>query len=286
MTQEQSSKRSIEFLDTLSVPQLRQLLRAEFEADGADVELIRNITTVLASKEDVNQQDIDIDAAYKTFVDDYSQTEPLFGEVLDELDEKTAHAGSKKPRRFRFVKIAAAVLAVILVFGALAATASGVNIWTVFTKWTEEIFGYTSPESDEELKGKEQRDEYYLLQQALEQNNVFQQVVPNYLPSDYCFEDLSLQDTYEGTSISGLFTNGNSFISFAYIISDTTPNLYYTKDEDAPEVYVINGIEHYITINEGKYRATWLNGNVLCRLSGVEPKEEIIKVIDSIYLEE
>ena len=286
MTQEQSSKRSLEFLDTLSVKQLRQLLKAEFEADGADVELIRNITTVLASKEETGLQDIDVDSAYKAFVADYSQTEPLFDEVFDEMDGAAAKKVEAKPRRFRFVKIAAAVLAAALVFGALAASASGVNVWTVFTKWTGEIFGYSGAVVDDDPREKADKDEFFEFREALTNHSVSQKVIPNYLPYGYTYWDCDVQNSYEGVLISGLFKNGDDYITLEYLVADITPNMYYPKDEGDPLLYVSHGIEHYITANEGDYRATWINDNVLCILAGVKTEEELLHIIDSIYLEE
>ena len=49
------------------------------------------------------------------------------------------------------------------------------------------------------------------------------------------------------------------------------------------EIYIKNGIEHYITTNVGEYRAVWSNSGLICEIHCVPTREELIRMIDSIY---
>lgn len=59
----------------------------------------------------------------------------------------------------------------------------------------------------------------------------------------------------------------------------------YEKDADDPEEYSKNGVTHYIMTNFGDYFAVWLSGNMECSIyiAGGSTKDELIKIIDSIY---
>ena len=85
----------------------------------------------------------------------------------------------------------------------------------------------------------------------------------------------------------GNITNGSSEIILQYKVypsgADVGDSSVYQKDSQPPEEYVVGGIKHYITSNEGFWRCTWTSGNVECSISGVDSREETIKIIDSIY---
>ena len=89
MEQNRSFNTSIEYLNKLSVQELRQLLLSELNSEETNVELIRNATSVLAEKDPSIAQKIDVESSYKEFVDNYSQTPPLYDEVLSQMDAST-----------------------------------------------------------------------------------------------------------------------------------------------------------------------------------------------------
>ena len=66
---EQSSNKSRAFLSKLDDQQLRQILLAEVESDDTDVDLIRNITAVLESRDHAGTE-IDTQKAYQFFVEE------------------------------------------------------------------------------------------------------------------------------------------------------------------------------------------------------------------------
>jgi hypothetical protein len=48
-------------------------------------------------------------------------------------------------------------------------------------------------------------------------------------------------------------------------------------------VYEKEEITHYIMTNLSQYTAAWLNGDLECSIFGDISKEDIIRMIDSIY---
>lgn len=57
----------------------------------------------------------------------------------------------------------------------------------------------------------------------------------------------------------------------------------YEKDFDDPEIYKANGIDHYIMTNMGEFLTVWQVGSLEVSISGVPTREELVKMIDSIY---
>ena len=92
---------------------------------------------------------------------------------------------------------------------------------------------------------------------------------------------------YESTDdincFSAVYSNGTNRI----ICSVHTFNLndvfsYFQKDKDDPEIYKFEGTEYYIMTNMGKYFVVWFSGCSKGSISGVESKNELIKIIRSI----
>ena len=286
MTQEQSSKRSIEFLDTLSVPQLRQLLRAEFESDGADVELIRNITTVLASKEDVNQQDIDVDAAYKTFVDDYSQTEPLFGEVFDEMDDSEAQKTTEPSRKNTTARIAICIAAVIalLVGATLTAGAFGFNLWGWLTRWTDNDFRFVPAKT---ASTETVSNDYTDIPSALAALGITEPLYPTWIPEGYEVYETVINTSPPIKVIATYLCTGNSTGLVIHITE--TKNIDYEsiyEKDHMPLMQYNNGNNlHYIFKNYENYTAVWHTSDYEVTITGNISLDEMMKIIDSIYEE-
>ena len=57
----------------------------------------------------------------------------------------------------------------------------------------------------------------------------------------------------------------------------------YEKDLDDPEIYVVGGIQHYITTNMGKYEIVWKTGEIECGIHGIAELDDVYRMIDSMY---
>jgi len=275
-------------LSELSDEQLHQLLHEEMEADEPDTALVRRVAAVLTSREEANGHEVDENAAWETIRQYQEDGPPLFPEVKEELDGASAGVAARKhvrhTRLFR-VAVAAAIILALLLGATAVADAAGLSLWGMLTHWTADTFGLAERNLDISSDHLEHPDFYYHLRRALQQEGAEQDLVPTLVPDGYSVSQTNTEQTYEGAFVFCALSNGDNEIIFNYIISNLEqPNQYYPIDEIEPEVYTVNGIDHYIMTNEGEYVVSWTNGNVRCDITGVPNHEELIKIIDSIYV--
>lgn len=274
-------------LEEWSDEQLRQLLLAQMEAEEVDVELVRSITAILASRGEEKGHEIDAHSAYETFQQEYAGTPALFPEASASVE--TTVKGNSVPRHHRlqrFIKavIVAAVIMALFLGTTVIANASGMDLWGIITRWTKDVFGIKGESSYSSPYHHEGSDVYYHLRTALAEHGVHQPVVPNYLPEGYSFQEISLDSTFEGTFIRCVMSNGNNKIILRYVISNTEqPIIYYAKDDVVPEVYSAHDTEYFIMTNEQKYVVSWTSENIVCDISGLLNYDDVILMIDSIY---
>lgn len=274
-------------LDEWSDEQLRQMLLAQMEAEEVDVELVRSITAILASREEEKGHEIDAHSAYETFQQEYAGTSALFPDAS--ASAETAVKGNSVPRHYhphRFIRavIVAAVIMALFLGTTIIANASGMDLWGIITRWTKDVFGIKGESSYSSPYHHEGSDVYYHLRTALAEHGVHQPVVPSYLPEGYSFQEINMDSTFEGTFIRCVMSNGNNKIILRYVISNTEqPTRYYTKDDVVPEIYCFDNIEHHIMTNEQEYIISWTNENIVCDISGVLNYDDVILMIDSIY---
>lgn len=274
-------------LEEWSDEQLRQMLLAQMEAEEVDVELVRSITAILASREEEKGHEIEPHSAYETFQQEYAGTPALFPEAS--ASAETAVKGNSVPRQYhphRFFKavIVAAVIMALFLGTTIVANASGLDLWGIITRWTEDVFGIRGESSQSSSVHHKEEDVYEHLRLSLSDHGVYQSVAPNYLPEGYSFLNLTTDTTYEGVYIRCTMSNGDNEIILRYLISNTEqPTRYYMKDDVVPEVYSSGNIEHYIMTNEQEYIVSWNVDNILCDISGLLNYDDAILMIDSIY---
>lgn len=284
MTPEQQ-KRTMEYLSKLDVQQLSELLRAELESEETNVDLIRMVNAVLASKTETKEWDVD--SSNREFWEEYAGTEPLYDEVLEEMNGKGPAAGKRRIRTRAVLRVGliAAIIAALLFGSSAAANAMGYNAWGAVARWTGELFGFSVNGSFMTLERDYDTDPLVELRELLAQRGITNEIVPDYIPEGCITEKLEINESFEGLRISCKLSNGSGIIILNYLIAAETPQGQYPKDDSNPERYEAGGIEHQIMSNEGEYFAVWINGNINCTISGVESRAELLKIIDSIYKE-
>jgi hypothetical protein len=274
-------------LEEWSDEQLRQMLLAQMEAEEVDVELVRSITAILASREEEKGHEIEAHSAYEAFQQEYAGTPALFPEASASTEtavKETPVLRHHRPHRFIKAAIVAAVIMALFLGTTIVANASGLDLWGIITRWTNDVFGIRGESSYSSTYHQDELDVFYHLRTALAEYGVYQSVVPSYLPKGYSFQEISKDSTFEGTFIRCIMSNGDNEIILRYVISNTEqPTRYYTKDDVVPEIYCINSIEHHIMTNEQEYIISWTNENIVCDISGVLNYDDVILMIDSIY---
>ena len=265
-------------LSSLTTEQLRKLLQAQLEEAEPDVELIQRVSALLEQREPVP---FDPDSAFHTFKED-PDLEPIYSVP----QEKASPGKHRKVIRLARIGTIAAVVALVLLLGTAVSYAMGFDLLGSVVRWSEDTFGFSKDNSLEQAGALNIDDPYFALRELVQNAGISKPVVPYFLPAGYACVETSREDTYEGVALNGIFFDGENYILLCYLISqNTAPARMYPVDDSDPEFYSAGGIEHYIVTNETEYGAIWSNGNVLCQISGVNGKAELLKILDSIYEE-
>ena len=289
MALKQLPDRSYDALTKLSEQQLRSILAQEMEAEDIDYELVKGLADILAAKSNIAP--VDTDSAFHRFASDYADTEPLYditeegGDGADGVKEtESSHEAPHKVIRFsklaRIGLVVAAIIAFVLMASAVA-SAMGFNILSGTVTWDKDNMEVSS------VSGKiiNSEDPYSRLRETLAAQGVDRAVVPSYLPEGFSLEELTVTEIMDGKIIDAVYSKGENQIFLSYSLSIPELNIFYPKDDVEPDFYQRNNIEHVITVNDGTYRAVWSNGEMTCMIYGPMQREELLKIIDSIYEE-
>ena len=271
---------SFDYLNKLNVQQLREILRLQLDEDEVNIELIKKINVVLASK--TEEPELDVDSAYNR-LRAAEGSEPLYSEVMDEMTAEKAVRPRPKFRALFKVGLVAAVMIVLFIGTGIVGYAMGFDFWGAMREWTEDRFSFLV--GDSLFQRTEVEDPYSRLRGELRANGVTVEVVPEYMPDGFSLSSVVTDETMIGLGIFSTLTNDNEEILLNYTLTAKDSSSFYAKDEVEPEVYTVCGIDHNIFTNEGSYIAVWINQNVQCEIYKVEDKDELLKMIDSIYKE-
>ena len=281
-----------EQLEKRSDEQLRAFLNAELHSEDADDLLIRRISHLLAAHEAAAPEEAE--AAYQDFLDQAAGTEPLFDELEQEMKNRAEQdVGQAEQRRGKVLPfrrlvrtgILVAVLAALLLAGYAVAGAMGFQLGNNLVTWDSDTMAVSDHGLSNDLNYESSADDpYYALRSALAQDGYEEKLVPHYLPEGYNsaeYERVKIDES--NVFYHARFRSGEKIILVIYEFRSPTANIFYPKDDGDPEIYIKNGIEHYITTNVGEYRAVWSNNGLICEIHCVPTREELIKMIDSIY---
>ena len=176
-----SGHRDYSRFERLSNEELRSILARDSlldDGEDADMDSILAISEILAGREHTSASEID--AAWESFQKDYRpytmDAKPLF--ALDD-DKEEPHLGERKKTRLlvRIVSIAA-VISLLLGFGAVTAYARKGALWNVVVNWSQGSFRLADP--DEPKPGP-----FYALAAALRACGIREQLIPKWLPEGY-----------------------------------------------------------------------------------------------------
>lgn len=270
----------------MSTDDLEAILRADFElpeSEESDMEKILYITEVIAQRRagQPTGRYANEDEAWESFVEDYCPEEDR--EVL-----RRGKAAEKPRRRKRFLTRVAAIAAVIALAataGTATASAFGFNFWEWLTGWTREVFSVQDPEVAYSGGSMEIPKQLMELQEAMEEYEFPDRLLPTWLPDGYEMAELGRDATPFFVHLTGcLKNNGNDSIILDYYMHlDDKTAIEVQKDDDEPEVLECGRVTHYIMTNYETYYTAWAVNNVKCGITGFASRDELIQVIKSIY---
>lgn len=273
--------------DAMDTHELEELLRQDAEApEGAGIEMdeLLYIMEVVARRQQAQPGGMtDVHTAWARFQEEYL-SEDRHSETVLELPAQAAPKPPKK-RMHWSLRTAAAVLAVVLcLFTAdITASAFGVDLWQTIVKWSGETFGFAVPTEKETYYGELPEQLAELNETILEHGFASKNLLPAYIPDGYDQASVVTTEDNYCMDITCMLSNGSNSIILQYRLYFDGGNSTFEKDLTDPETYTAGGIQHFIATNEDEFVAVWQTNDIECSIQGVETKDELIKMIDSIY---
>lgn len=276
-------------IDNMSVETLRGLLQDDFNAvDGIlDTEMLLYAIDALSRKEnEINIKTPNLEESLEEFKQEYlsqiEKAEPLCDDSnrCERQIEQFENHKSLKPK-MKAAMIIAAVVAVMMA-ASITASAMGIDLWDTIIAWTRDTFGISEQigESKSEIPSPLEKLNSDLHTYGITGYGL----LPSYLPDGYKEKSTQCMDMGDFTVFSCVLESDENEIILEYRQNITGDNSFvYQKDDETPEEYEVGGITHFITSNEGKYLCVWIDDNIECSISGVDSREKLIKIIDSIY---
>ena len=166
--------------------------------------------------------------------------------------------------------------------------AFGGNVFGVLARWTTEIF---SPTRDtvpyavirhNPLADGERRD-YDTLQAALDDFGIDAPLVPTWIPDRMGLPDVTAQNTKDGILFHAVYSNGDTYLRITFNEASRVEYGVLEKDYQNLEDMLVSGIHHYIVTDMDRTKVFWWNGEIEGHISGNITKEEMEKIIGSIY---
>lgn len=261
----------------MSTEQLRALLSEELDADRKelDLEKIEAITSVLDGRTEV--PDFDVETGWRDLEEVYLSKEPKYP-FPDDTEDLADKRNYRKKRSLRIALIAS-IIVVVIIGGTI--TASATNFWDLILSWTGETFGLVTGYAP---GSKYKRNpELIELVSAVYNDGIDDEVIPRYLPDGYKEKEIYIENGY----YVGVYSaGGRDDIIIQVHILDSEKGSLYEQDNAVIEEYKVNNITHYIAGNTGTYTAVWYLYGYECIIAGVPNKNELIEMVNSIYLEE
>ena len=276
-----SERRDYSRFEKLSTEELRNILRQDSmldEGDASDTEGILAISAILSEREQ-KEAPVDVDSAWAAFQKEYrpfTDPEPLY--ALDTKDDVEHRARSRRPRFMKRLIGLAAVIALILAMGTVTAYARGYDLFGYVAKWSRDTFRFVNAEKT--------TVPFYNLSGTLSVDGITEQVVPKWLPEGYG-EDHAQRE--EGPLyvkyVSRCYIGENTLrMTVSHYNSEYHGNRIYETDPTVPpEIYEAGGVENYLMMNGGYWRALWRVGDLECSILGKVSLDEMKRIVDSIY---
>lgn len=189
-----------------------------------------------------------------------------------------------------FAKALPIATALILLFGTVTAQAFGVNVFSAIARWTSEIFrldGGSTPYATVTLHPLEVGEEaaYDTLEEAVAAFGIDAPIVPKEIPERFELVQVTAACREAGVVIYADYTSETGDLQIRY--NEVAAQEFSTleKENGAVISYDIREIKHRLTSDLGRQKAIWQNGDLECKITGDISDQEIMDMIDSIYME-
>ena len=266
----------------MSTEELQQLLREDASkpvGEESDTDVLFYVMEVLAKRRKERNEGKSPEEALESFKKHYNTENKISS------DSERVPAAPKRSSIGQWMKglIAVAAVFAFVIGGSLTANAMGFDLWEVIAKWTQETFhfGYAGVENTDAPE-KDDATSFAGLQALLDLHDVEVSLVPARIPDGYIEVDISVEETPLQRRFVAKYQSGDDTIRFRIVdYLDGAPT-QVEQSETLLEIYTHNGIDYYIFSNYDQLRASWINENFECYITGPLTISEIKEMINSI----
>jgi hypothetical protein len=209
-------------------------------------------------------------------------------EGIKESAGATETAGAKRRFFLRPAALTACILFCVLLFG-VSFDAVGFNVWDLLFSWNNDTmkmnlnvnakFGNDAVD----YLDKSRSDTFF---QKLEELKITP-LLPTWMPDGFELEDMEskIETEYLRRAL-GVYASGGREFKIS-VIKNTNTNSggvwSLEKDEREPDIFEEGGIKFYIMDNLERSRAFWLDPPYTISISGNLTREELRRMIDSMF---
>ena len=280
----------------MSDDELQNTLRCELFSEGALDNTQFEMILAEMERRRINEPTRSPEDAWAEFESDYSGRESAYSDfaAASVPPEKALHADKQRRKRCskRKAILLAAVICVLLT-SLLTVQAAGIDVLGAIARWTTELFsfGKTEERSGLVVDGKwpeideEQNLQFASLQDALDFYGVTEIEVPQWMPSGFTQEKVTVEPNgvWLTFSVEYMSNNGDALIVVDYNSYNSIPTNYYEKLVESPQSFIINKTKYNIVNNSTNSTVAWTTPHFECFISvPMDDIEVLRRIISSI----
>lgn len=253
----------------MSTAQLDEKLQQELQKEEPEAEVVLGILRVLEERE----------------ADDPVVITRSVSDAWEKYREQTAPPKKTARKRLWLAGVAAAAVICLMIL-AIPQRVGAESIFDVFFRWTESIFEFFSPGEDKPSNAYTFETDHPGLQQLYEEVTalgVTKPVVPMWVPEGYELSEMKTIPMPTGNKIRAVLQKDASVITLSYRISTDIIVSEHEKEDPAVETYDYLDVCHFIMANDEHLSVIWTVDGAECSISTDLEKEEVYKMIKSIY---
>lgn len=280
----------------MSDDELQNTLRCEMFSEGALDNTQFEMILAEMERRRINEPTRSPEDAWAEFESDYSGRESAYSDfaAASVPPEKALHADKQRRKRCskRKAILLAAVICVLLT-SLLTVQAAGIDVFGAIARWTTELFSFGKTEERRGLvvDGKwpeideEQNLQFASLQDALDFYGVTEIEVPQWMPSGFTQEKVTVEPNgvWLTFSVEYMSNNGDALIVVDYNSYNSIPTNYYEKLVESPQSFIINKTKYNIVNNSTNSTVAWTTPHFECFISvPMDDIEVLRRIISSI----
>lgn len=253
----------------MSTAQLDEKLQQELQKEEPEAEVVLGILGVLEERE----------------ADEPVVITRGVSDAWEKYREQTAPPKKTARKRLWLAGVAAAAV-ICLIILAIPQRVGAESIFDVFFRWTESIFEFFSPGEDKPSNTYTFETDHPGLQQLYEEVTalgVTKPVVPMWVPEGYILTELKTIHMPGGNKVRSVLKKGDGVFTLSYRVSADIVASEHEKEDPAVETYDYADMRHFIMENDENISVAWTVDGAECSISTDLEKEEVYKMIKSIY---